>query len=303
MSASVPQSISFDRLSLPVVAAPMFLVSGPDLVIGACRAGIIGTLPSLNARTPEIFEQWLIRIIDETKGSAPYAVNLIAHETNARFAGDLELCIKYKVPLIIVGLGDPAPVVEKAHAYGGQVWTDIASLRHARKAISRGVDGLVLLCAGAGGHCGWLNPFAFVEAVRQFYSGTVVLAGGIGHGRSIRAAQMMGADLVYMGTHFIAARESLADEDYRQALVDASADEVILSSAVTGIPGNFLKSSLEAAGLNINSKDGSLLSLSEKKVENKAWRDIWTVGQGVGSIDKVSGIAEIIADLKAQYAG
>jgi nitronate monooxygenase len=291
------------RLQLPAIAGPMFLISGPDLVIGCCNAGVVGSFPSLNARTTELLDQWLTRIAAETSGAgaAPYAVNLIVHASNTRLEEDLALVEKHKAPLVIASVGSPAGVVTRVHAYGGLVFSDVASLKHARRAAEVGVDGLILLCAGSGGNTGWLNPFAFVGAVREFFDGPIVLAGAISRGQYIHAAQQMGADLAYIGTSFIAARESLANDKYRSMLIDATADDIILTAEVTGIPANMLRQSLESAGLKTGNKHEGGFSLLREMEMLKAWRDIWSAGHGVGDVHAVEGVAELVQRFKADY--
>lgn len=291
------------RLQLPAIAGPMFLISGPDLVIGCCNAGVVGSFPSLNARTTELLDQWLTRIAAETSGAgaAPYAVNLIVHASNTRLEEDLALVEKHKAPLVIASVGSPAGVVTRVHAYGGLVFSDVASLKHARRAAEVGVDGLILLCAGSGGNTGWLNPFAFVGAVREFFDGPIVLAGAISRGQYIHVAQELGADLAYIGTSFIAARESLANDKYRSMLIDATADDIILTAEVTGIPANMLRQSLESAGLKTGNKHEGGFSLLREIEMLKAWRDIWSAGHGVGDVHAVEGVAELVQRFKADY--
>ncbi len=291
------------RLQLPAIAGPMFLISGPDLVIGCCNAGVVGSFPSLNARTTELLDQWLTRIAAEASGphAAPYAVNLIVHASNTRLEEDLALVEKHKAPLVIASVGSPAGVVTRVHAYGGLVFSDVASLKHARRAAEVGVDGLILLCAGSGGNTGWLNPFAFVGAVREFFDGPIVLAGAISRGQYIHVAQELGADLAYIGTSFIAARESLANDLYRSMLIDATADDIILTAEVTGIPANMLRQSLESAGLKTGNKHEGGFSLMREMEMLKAWRDIWSAGHGVGDVHAVEGVAELVQRFKADY--
>lgn len=292
------------QLQLPVIAGPMFLISGPDLVIACCNAGIVGSFPSLNARTTVLLDEWLARIAQETRrpGSAPYAVNLIVHASNTRLEEDLALVEKHKAPLVIASVGNPASVVARVHAYGGLVFSDVASLKHARRAVEIGVDGLILLCAGCGGNTGWLNPFAFVGAVREFYAGPIVLAGAISRGQFIHAAQEMGADLAYIGTSFIAARESLANERYRDMLAAANADDIILTSEITGIPANMLRQSLESAGWKPGGKHEGGFNLLKEMETLKAWRDVWSAGHGVGDVRAVEPIADIVQRLRTDYA-
>lgn len=288
------------KLEVPVLAGPMFLISGPDLVIACSRAGVVGSFPTLNARTPAILDEWLARMAAETAGAAPFAANLIVHHTNTRVEEDLEVVANHRVPLVISSVGNPSGVVAKVHAYGGLVLADVASLKHARRAAEAGVDGLILLCAGAGGNTGWLSPFAFVGAVREFFDGPVVLAGALSRGRYIHAAEQIGADLAYVGTSFIATRESLASDQYRRMLVASSADDVILTDAVTGIPANMLRPSLERAGFKSGHKPEGFNLLKEIEVL-KAWRDIWSAGHGVGDVTDVESVGDLVGRLKRDY--
>lgn len=288
------------KLQLPVIAGPMFLISGPDLVIACSKAGVVGSFPTLNARTPAILDEWLARMSAETATSAPFAANLIVHHTNARIEEDVTLVVKHRVPVVIASVGNPAAVVARVHSYGGLVLSDVASLKHARRAAEAGVDGLILLCAGSGGNTGWLNPFAFVGAVREFFDGPVVLAGAISRGRYIHVAEQIGADLAYVGTSFIATQESLASNEYRQMLVASSADDIILTAEVTGIPANMLRPSLERAGFKAGVKYEGFNLL--KEIETlKAWRDIWSAGHGVGDVAGVERVGDLVLRLKRDY--
>ncbi len=284
----------------------MFIVSYPELVIACCKAGIAGTFPSLNARTPEDLDAWLARIAAETKDAAPFGVNLIVHKTNPRLAADLALCARHKVPFVITSVGEPSAVVDAVHAYGGIVFHDVTNIRHAKKALAAGVDGLILVAAGAGGHAGTLSPFALVSEVRQFYAGPVVLSGAISRGNHIRAAELMGADFAYMGTRLIATAEAHAAPGYKQMLVDATAEDILYTPAFTGVPGNYLKPSIAAAGLDpdniAGAKDKADLAL-DKYHEAKTWKDIWGAGQGVGAITDVPTVADLVARLKREYDG
>ncbi|MBY6037232.1 nitronate monooxygenase [Fictibacillus nanhaiensis] len=300
-----------NQLTLPVINAPMFLVSSPDMVIESCKNGIMGTFPLLNARTTELLENWMIRITEEletikredpTAKIAPWGVNLIVHRTNKRFQEDLELIKKYKPPIVITSLGNPTDVATIVHSYGGFVFSDVISLDHARKAAKTGIDGLILVCSGAGGHGGTLNPFAFLRAVKEFWDGITILAGAISTGEDILAAKILGADLVYMGTRFIATEESSASEDYRQMMIESTLEDLIYTDAISGINGNYLLPSLQKAGFdleNLKKKDAVDLSFSESKA--KAWKDIWSAGQGVGSVKKVSTVEEVVEELKLEY--
>ncbi|MBH0169127.1 nitronate monooxygenase [Fictibacillus sp. 18YEL24] len=306
----MPLSLS-NQLSLPVINAPMFLVSSPDMVLESCKNGIIGTFPLLNARTSDLLENWMKHISDELSKAreedpsakiAPWGVNLIVHRTNKRFEEDLELIKKYEPPVVITSLGNPSDVAKIVHGYGGLVFSDVISLDHARKAAKTGIDGLILVCSGAGGHGGTLNPFAFLKAVKEFWDGMTILAGAISTGEEILAAKILGADLVYMGTRFIATQESSASEDYRQMLIDSTLEDLVYTDAISGIKGNYLLPSLQKAGFdveNLKQKDSIDLSFSESKA--KAWKDIWSAGQGVGSVKKVATIQEVVDDLKAEY--
>ncbi|WP_419471031.1 NAD(P)H-dependent flavin oxidoreductase [Fictibacillus phosphorivorans] len=310
MSNKLPMNLS-NQLSLPVINAPMFLVSSPDMVIESCKNGIIGTFPLLNARTSDLLENWMKHISEELSNArekdpsakiAPWGVNLIVHRTNKRFEEDLELIKKYEPPVVITSLGNPSDVAKIVHGYGGLVFSDVISLDHARKAAKTGIDGLILVCSGAGGHGGTLNPFAFLKAVKEFWDGMTILAGAISTGEEILAAKVLGADLVYMGTRFIATQESSASEDYRQMLIDSTLEDLVYTDAISGIKGNYLLPSLQRAGFdveNLMKKDDVDLSFSESKA--KAWKDIWSAGQGVGSVKKISTIQEVVDELKEEY--
>jgi nitronate monooxygenase len=302
------------RLSLPVIGAPLFIVSGPELVIAQCKAGVVGSFPALNARPKELLEEWIIRIKTELaaferanpgKPVAPFAVNQIAHASNDRLAHDVEICVKHQVPIMITSLRPPAEVVQAAHSYGGIVLHDVISLRHAEKAAEQGVDGLILVCAGAGGHAGTLSPFALVPEVRQIFKGTIVLSGALTTGRSVLAAQAVGANLAYIGTRFIATREANAPESYKKMIVEAKASDIVYTPLFTGVHGNYLKPSVAAAGLdpeNLPSADKSKMNFgSGGNMKTKAWRDIWSAGQGVGSVDDAPTVAELVARLEEEY--
>lgn len=291
------------KLTLPVLAGPMFLVSGPELVLGCCKAGVIGSFPTLNARTTEILDQWLGRITAElSPDAAPYAVNLIVHQTNKRLEADLDLIIKHKAPIVIASVGNPERIIAKVKSYGGLMFCDVASLKHARRAAASGVDGLILLCAGAGGHTGWLNPFAFVTEVRKFFAGPIVLAGAISNGHTIHVAEELGADFAYLGTSFIAASESMADDAYRQMLIDSTADDIQLTAEVTNLPANMLRKSLERSGFTPEAKPDSFDPIKGTETL-RAWKDIWSAGQGVGDIARVEPVASIIGQMKQDYDG
>jgi nitronate monooxygenase len=309
LTNKLPMHLS-SQLTLPVINAPMFLVSSPDMVIESCKNGIIGTFPLLNARTSELLENWMIRISEELNQTqkdapaakiAPWGVNLIVHRTNKRFEQDLELIKKYEPPVVITSLGNPSDVAKIVHSYGGLVFSDVISLDHARKAAKTGIDGLILVCSGAGGHGGTLNPFAFLKAVKEFWDGITVLAGAISTGEEILAAKILGADLVYMGTRFIATEESSASEDYRQMLIESTLEDLIYTDAISGINGNYLLPSLQKAGFDIENLKKKEVDLSFSESKAKAWKDIWSAGQGVGSIKKISTIEEVVEELGAEY--
>ncbi len=294
------------RLRLPVIAAPMFLVSGPALAAAACRAGIVGALPVHNARSPEVFGQWLAEVT-ASLATTPYAAPLAANVPTPQFGGkrwtaDMDLLRQYRVPVVITAIGDPTEVVQEVHGWGGIVLHDATTLAHAEKAARAGVDGINVICGGAGGHAGLLNPFAFLPQVRRFFDGIVCLAGGVSDGRSIHAALALGADLVYMGTRFIATQESMAGEAYKAMLVQSRSADVLYTPAIAGMPGNFLKPSMVAAGLDPDHLPPPRAAHQPDLPENvKAWRDVWSAGQGVGLIDDVPTVAELVERLCAQY--
>ncbi len=303
-----------DQLSLPVVAAPMFLISGPQLVIECCKNGIVGTFPALNQRTTDGFESWVIEIKEalaafeaETgKKAAPFGVNLIVHQSNPRVEADLAICVKHKVPLIITSLGAVSQLVDAVHGYGGLVFHDIIKKRHAEKAAEAGVDGLILVSAGAGGHAGVTNPMSLVAEVRSFYKKTILLSGCISNGRDVASALQMGADLAYMGTRFINVEESNADDGYRQMIIDSSASDIVYTAAVSGVSANFLRPSLEAMGITEemwgNSKKIDFGSeLDAAKAEAKAWKTIWSAGQGVTSIKNVLPVKDLVEQMKQEF--
>jgi nitronate monooxygenase len=304
---SLPPLLS-GRLRLPVIGSPMFIVSTPELVIAQCRAGIVGAMPALNARPQDQLDPWLQRIEDALADcqptAAPYAINQIVHPTNTRLEADLECCIRHRVPIIITSLNPPDRIVDAVHAYGGLVFHDVVNMRHARRAIDAGVDGLVLVCAGAGGHTGLLSPFALIEEVRRVFDGPVVLSGAMTTGRQILAAQVMGADLIYMGTRFIATEEANAPAHYKQMIVDASAADILCTASVTGVTGNYLRPSIAALGLdpdNLPPVDRKKFSFGRGGDEAKAWRDVLSAGQGVGSIDSIEPTSEVVAKLDREY--
>lgn len=298
-------------LSLPAIAAPMFLISGPKLVIECCKQGIVGTFPALNQRTSEGFEEWLLHIKSELKSfetatgkkAAPFGVNLIVHPTNPRLEADLKLCVKHKVPIVITSLGAVSQVVDAIHSYGGLVFHDIIKKRHAEKAAEAGVDGLILVAAGAGGHAGTINPMSLVAEIKKFFDKTIILSGCISTGRDIASALQMGADLAYMGTRFINTTESRAPEDYRKMIMDAGASDVVYTAAISGVHANFLGASLKAAGLTQEDlkKDTKIDFGKELDTEAKAWKTIWSAGQGVTTIDDVVSVAELVDNLKKEF--
>ena len=300
-----------DSLSLPAIAAPMFLISGPQLVISCCKQGIVGTFPALNQRTSEGFEEWLIEIKEaldtfekETgKKAAPFGVNLIVHPTNPRLEADLKICIKHKVPLIITSLGAVSQVVDAVHSYGGLVFHDIIKKRHAQKAAEAGVDGLILVAAGAGGHAGTLNPITLLSEVRKFFKKTLILSGCISTGRDIASALQMGADLAYMGTRFINTTESKAPEDYKKMIIDSGASDIIYTAAISGVHANFLAASLQAAGISKEdlNKDHKVDFGKELDTEAKAWKTIWSAGQGVATIEDVLPVEELVEQLRKEF--
>jgi nitronate monooxygenase len=293
------------RLRLPAVAAPMFLVSGPELVIAASKAGLLGTFPALNQRSSEGFDEWLGTIgaaLADSPGAAPYGVNLIVHRSNPRVEADLALCVKHKVPVVITSLGAVADLVEEVHAYGGVVFHDVINRRHAEKAAEAGVDGLILVCAGAGGHAGTYNPFAFLPEIRRFFAKTILLAGGISSGRSVAAARMLGADLAYLGTRFIATKESLAPDAFKEMILAGNAADIVYTSAISGIHGSFLKESIRSVGLDPdNLPAGGHGYKAKVGDEQKAWKHVWSAGQGVGSIDDVPSVAALVDRLEREY--
>jgi len=301
----IPASLN-QNLTLPVICAPMFIVSNPDLVIAQCQSGVIGSFPALNARPKELLDEWLTKIratLAESPNAAPFAVNQIIHPSNDRLEHDMALCVKHEVPLIITSLSAPTQIVPPVHAYGGKVFHDVISVRHAEKALEAGVDGLILVCAGAGGHAGTLSPFALVSEIRKFYDGPIALSGAISTGQNILAAQAMGADFAYIGTRFIATREANAVDAYKQAIIESAAKDVVYTPYFTGVHGNYLKKSIVAAGLDPDDlpvKDKSSMNFGGSR-DAKAWRDIWGAGQGVGSIDQVLPAAELIAQMKQEY--
>jgi nitronate monooxygenase len=302
-----------DGLALPVIGAPMFIVSGPELVIAQCQAGIVGSFPALNARPAHMLDEWISRIkrtLGEFRSAnpdrkiAPFAVNQIVHASNDRLLHDVDVCAKHEVPIVITSLRAPRDVVERVHAYGGIVLHDVTTIRHAKKALDEGVDGLILVCAGAGGHAGTISPFALVREVRQFYDGTIVLSGAIAHGAAVLAAQAIGADLAYIGTRFIASAEANAQPAYKQMLIEGAAGDIVYTSYFSGVHGNYLKPSVRAAGLdpdNLPAGEKGKMSFASDRERPKVWRDIWSAGQGLGAIADASPAAEIVERLRREY--
>jgi nitronate monooxygenase len=303
-----------DRLSLPLIGSPMFIASTPDLVIAQCKAGIIGSFPALNARPPALLDEWLTRIRTELDDYAranpgakvaPFAVNQIAHASNDRLAHDMEACVRHRVPVIITSLRPPREIVDAAHSYGGLVFHDVISVRHARKAAEQGVDGIIAVCAGAGGHAGMASPFALVREIRSFFDGTIILSGAMSSGADVFAALALGADMAYIGTRFLATAEARVPEGYKQMIVDSSSDDVVYTSLFTGVKGNYLARSVAAAGLDpasLPEADKSKMDFgSGGNMEKKAWRDIWSGGQGVGNIHDVLPTAEVVARMVREY--
>ena len=305
-----------DRLSLPLIAAPMFLVSGVELMVAACRNGVIGSFPTVNCCGTEQLDEWLTEIAtrlrqyeDQTgRNAAPLCPNLIVHRSNARLEQDLAVLLRHKPEIVITSVGSPAPVLKPLHDAGALVLAEVASIRHAERAAAAGADGLVLLTAGAGGQTGWLNPFAFVRAVRAFYDGIIVLAGGVSDGHALHAAEVLGCDLGYMGTKFIATRESMADDRYKQMLVESSADDILLTTAFTGLQTSMLKPSIVAAGLDPDDLPargvidiGKDIDVTARENRPKRWRDIWSGGHSTSGVTDVMAVADLVARTAAEY--
>jgi nitronate monooxygenase len=316
LSTADPLARFHDRLSLPLIAAPMFLVSGVDLVVAACRNGVIGAFPTVNCRSPEQLDAWLGDIEGQLrrhfdasgKPAAPICPNLIVHRSNARLPRDLQVLLRHRPEIVITSVGSPAPVLAALHDAGALVFADVASIRHAERAVEAGADGLVLLTAGAGGQTGWLNPFVFVRAVRAFFDGPVVLAGGIGDGHALRAARTLGCDLAYMGTKFIATRESMADVRYKEMLVASSADDILLTSAFTGLQTNMLRPSIAAAGLDPDDlpQRGAIdiaedIDIGARENRPARWRDIWSAGHSTSGVTEVLSVDDLVARTIAEY--
>lgn len=301
-----------DRLSLPVVGSPLFIISNPDLVIAQCKAGVVGSFPALNARPAPVLEEWLQRITSELaeynaqhpdKPAAPFAVNQIVHKSNDRLEHDLELCVKYKVPIVITSLGAREDVNEAVHSYGGIVLHDIINNRFARKAIEKGADGLIAVAAGAGGHAGTQSPFPLIHEIREWFDGPLLLSGAIGNGNAILAAQAAGADLAYIGSAFIATQEANAEAAYKDMIVDSGAEDIVYSNLFTGVHGNYLRQSIVNSGLNpddLPQSDPSKMNFGSDRGA-KAWRDIWGAGQGIGAVKSVERTEELVKRLKTEY--
>ncbi len=304
----------FSDLEIPAIAAPLFLISGPKLVIECCKNGIVGTFPALNQRTTAGFEQWVIQIKTELeefeketgKKAAPFGVNLIVHNTNPRVRADLKVCVKHKIPIIITSLGAVSQLVGAVHSYGGLVYHDVIKKRHAEKAAEAGVDGLVLVSAGAGGHGGTINPMSLIAEIKKFFKKTIILSGCISTGRDIASAMQMGADFAYMGTRFINTKESLADDGYKNMIIRSDANDIVYTAAVSGVNANFLKPSLEAMGISeemwkTSKKIDFGKDLSAAEAEAKAWKTIWSAGQGVTSINDSLSVKDLINTLKKEF--
>jgi nitronate monooxygenase len=304
----------FQHQRLPVIAAPMFLVSGPELVIATLKSGVAGTFPALNQRTTEGFEQWVVQVSEALAAHraqnpeaphAPYGVNLIVHRSNPRLHADLEVCVRHRVPFIITSLGAVSDLVNAVHSYGGLVFHDITTRRHAEKAVEAGVDGLILVTGGAGGHAGTTNPFALMAEIRSFYKGTILLAGALSTGRDVAAARVMGADFAYMGTRFIATAEANAQPEYKEMLLATSAGDIVHTPAVSGVPANFMRPSLEQNGYNMEKLlNPAHVNLGEELTVNeeaKAWKTVWSAGHGVSAIHDVPTTAELVSRLEAEY--
>ena len=301
-----------DRLPFPVIGSPLFIISNPKLVIAQCIAGVVGSMPALNARPAELLEDWLKEITEALaahnaahpdKPAAPFAINQIVHKSNDRLEYDMALCVKYKVPIIITSLGAREEINAAAHSYGGVVLHDIINNQHAHKAIDKGADGLIAVAAGAGGHAGVKSPFALVQEIRQWFDGPLALSGSIASGSAVLAAQAMGADFAYIGSAFIATEEARASQDYKQAIVDNNSDAIVYSNLFTGVHGNYLAPSIRAAGLdpaNLPESDPSKMDFGG--AATKAWKDIWGCGQGIGAVDKIQPTADFVAQLKREYA-
>ena len=302
---------ALQNLPLPIIGSPLFIISNPKLVIAQCIAGVVGSMPALNARPAEQLEEWLIEITETLAAynkanpdhpAAPFAINQIVHKSNDRLEHDMVMCVKYKVPIIITSLGAREDINAAAHSYGGVVLHDIINNKHAHKAIEKGADGLIAVAAGAGGHAGVKSPFALIQEIRQWFDGPVALSGSISTGGAVLAAQAMGADFGYIGSAFIATEEARASDAYKQAIVDSNSDDIVYSNLFTGVHGNYLAPSIRAAGMdpdNLPESDASKMNFGGDK--SKAWKDIWGCGQGIGAIDKVQSTADYVAQLRREY--
>lgn len=300
---TLPQQLA-GRLSLPVIASPMFLVSGPELVTECCINGVMGTFPALNQRSTAGYQQWLDQITEtltDHPNAAPYGINLIVHRTNPRVEADLKATVDASVPIVITSLGAVSEIVDAVHSYGGLVFHDVTNMRHSEKAISAGVDGLILVSAGAGGHAGTLHPFAFIEQIKREFDTCVIQSGSISTGAQVLASIAAGADLAYMGTRFIATKESMAQEEYKQMITGASAEDIVYTPKVSGIPANFLAASLEANGIDIAAATDPDINLGKELDDAKAWKTVWSAGHGVGNIDDNPSVGDLCARLKAEY--
>jgi len=308
----MPLPSALQKLQLPAIGSPLFIISNPELVIAQCKAGIVGSFPALNARPEPVLEDWLIQITTELEQyskenpdapAAPFAVNQIVHKSNDRLMHDVEMCVKYKVPIVITSLGAREDVNEAIHSYGGIVLHDITNIVHAKKALAKGADGLIAVCSGAGGHAGTLSPFALVQEIRQFFDGPVALAGSIANGGAIAAAQAMGADFGYIGSAFIATKEANAQLAYKQSIVDSASGDIVYTNLFTGVHGNYLAPSIKASGLdpnNLPESDPSKMNFGSSN-DAKAWKDIWGCGQGIGAIDKLMTTEQFVTQLKEEY--
>jgi len=292
------------KLDFPVIAAPMFLVSGPDLVCACCLNGVAGTFPALNQRTTQGYSDWLTQIEAKLEGKshAPFGINLIVHKTNPRLEADLKITVEHRVPFVITSLGAVSDVVDAVRSYGGLVFHDVTNMRHAEKAIEAGVDGLILVSAGAGGHAGTLHPFAFIKEIKNAFDTCVIQSGAISTGEQVLAARAAGADIAYVGTRFIATKESMADKDYKDMLVSARAEDIVYTPKVSGIPANFLRQSLEQNGISPDSIDSPDIDLGKELIdEAKAWKTIWSAGHGAGNINDIPATEELCDTLKKEY--
>ena len=313
MNKHIDKQKLLESLRLPVIGAPLFIVSTPKLVIEQCKSGIIGAFPALNARKEDELESWLKNISQELevfkknnpeKKVAPYAVNQIVHQSNTRLKIDVEMCVKYKAPIVITSLRPPAEVVEAVHSYGGLVFHDVINMRHAKKAISQGVDGIIAVCAGAGGHAGTISPFALIKEIKDIFDGFVILSGSMSNGRDVLAAECIGADLAYMGTRFIATKEANAVDEYKDMIIDSDADDIVYSSLFTGIHGSYLKGSIIKSGIdpeNLELGDKNMMNFDSSESKAKAWKDIWGAGQGVGSMKDIPNVSDLVDEIEQDY--